>query len=73
MSQEPDEIFSDTEDISYLSFEWAGLPWSPWVPFTATRPAPIHFLASVREPRPAFDSTRSMVFSGRFSPVDFGA
>jgi hypothetical protein len=33
-------------------------------PFTLTRPSPIQLRASVREPRPAFDSARSSVLSG---------
>ena len=37
-------------------------------PLTATRPAPIQLRASVRDPRPAFDSTRSRVLSGRCLP-----
>jgi hypothetical protein len=36
-------------------------------PFTRTRPAAIHRRASVREPTPAFDSTRSSVLMGRSS------
>src|SRR5437764_15468155 len=39
------------------------------LPLTRTRPAAIHFRASVRDPRPAFDSTRSSVFSGRMPCV----
>ena len=34
------------------------------VPFTVTRPACTQRRASTREPRPAFDNTRSRVFSG---------
>jgi len=36
------------------------------VPLTLARPAWIQLRASVREPRPDFESTRSSVFSGRF-------
>src|SRR5262245_39668027 len=36
------------------------------LPFTFTRPAWIQLRASTREPRPAFESTRSSVLSGRF-------
>jgi hypothetical protein len=36
---------------------------------TVTRPACTQLRASVRDPTPAFDSTRSSVFRGRF----FGA
>src|ERR1700724_1089976 len=35
------------------------------------RPAPIHLRASVREPRPAFESTRSKVLSGRWPFLSF--
>src|SRR5262245_2549054 len=38
-------------------------------PLTVTRPARIHARASTREPSPAFDSTRSRVFSGRFDTL----
>lgn len=31
------EPLFDADDIDYLSYEWCALPWSPWVPFTATR------------------------------------
>lgn len=43
------------------------------LPLTSTRPAPIHWRASVREPRPAFESTRSSVLIGRldWSGADF--
>src|ERR1700686_800935 len=34
-------------------------------PLTLTRPAPIQLRASVRDPRPALERTRSSVFSGR--------
>src|SRR5947209_73053 len=34
-------------------------------PFTRTRPVPIHLRASVREPSPALEMTRSRVLSGR--------
>src|SRR5713101_401621 len=36
-------------------------------PFTLTRPSAIQRRASVREPRPAFEITRSRVFKGRFA------
>ena len=45
------------------------------MPFTLTRPAPIHLRASVRDPKPAFERTRSSVLSGRlpgggfFTPI----
>lgn len=32
----PDQSF-DPEDIPYFSGNWCSLPWSPWVPFTATK------------------------------------
>src|SRR4051812_23064824 len=37
------------------------------LPFTATRPRPIQLLASVRDPRPAFERTRSSVLRTVFS------
>src|SRR5215472_5128308 len=36
-------------------------------PLTRTRPAPIQLLASVREPAPDLENTRSRVLSGRLS------
>src|SRR5690242_15367038 len=36
-------------------------------PLTPTRPAAIQRLASVREPRPALEMTRSRVFKGRLA------
>src|SRR4051794_15681596 len=41
-------------------------------PLTLTRPPPIQLRASVREPRPALERTRSRVFSGRSPGGGFG-
>src|SRR5262249_19485831 len=38
-------------------------------PLTFTRPAWIHARASTRDPTPAFESTRSIVFNGRFATL----
>ncbi|HUT39578.1 MAG TPA: hypothetical protein VMW77_09790, partial [Methanoregula sp.] len=37
MSPDPDQTPIDPEDRDYLSYAWSSLPWSPWVPFTATK------------------------------------
>jgi hypothetical protein len=37
MSPDPDQSPIDSEDRDYLSYTWSSLPWSPWVPFTATK------------------------------------
>ena len=36
MPPDPDHPF-DPEDIPYFFDNWCSLPWTPWVPFTATR------------------------------------
>src|ERR1039457_5865992 len=48
---------------SSKSTQWSGFRTT--FPFTRTRPAPIQLRASVREPEPALEKTRSRVFSGR--------
>jgi hypothetical protein len=37
MSPDPDQNPIDPEDRDYLSYTWSSLPWSQWVPFTATK------------------------------------
>lgn len=37
MSPEPDQSPLDPEDILWFSYDWCSLPWSPWVPFSATK------------------------------------
>jgi hypothetical protein len=37
MSPDPDPSHIDTQERDYLSYTWSSLPWSPWVPFTATK------------------------------------
>jgi hypothetical protein len=40
MSFEPSqETVIDPEDRDYLSYNWGGLPWSPWIPFSADKHA----------------------------------
>jgi hypothetical protein len=37
MSPDPDQTPIKPKDRDYLSYTWSSLPWSPWVPFTATK------------------------------------
>jgi hypothetical protein len=37
MSPYPDESSVNSEDTSYFSDAWENLPWTPWIPFTATK------------------------------------
>jgi hypothetical protein len=37
MSPDPDPSHINSGDRDYLSYTWSALPWSPWVPFNATK------------------------------------
>jgi hypothetical protein len=37
MPPDPDQLPAELPRRDYLSYTWCSLPWSPWVPFTATK------------------------------------
>jgi len=37
MPPDPDQLPAELPGRDYFSYTWSSLPWSPWVPFTATK------------------------------------
>ena len=43
----PDHLPTELPGSDYFSYTWSSLPWSPWVPFTATK---VEFRQIPKEP-----------------------